>query len=73
MDNHTHELWVQIQELNGELETLYQTPYKVFQTTCMDNQLKGFKELLLDNALLKVQNQTLADKNPKWKEWWQTV
>jgi hypothetical protein len=39
----------------------------------MDNQLKEFKKLLLDNALLKLQNQTLADKNPKWKEWWQNV
>jgi hypothetical protein len=39
----------------------------------MDNQLKEFKELLLDNALLKVQNQTLVDKNPKWKGWWQII
>jgi hypothetical protein len=39
----------------------------------MDNQLKEFEELILDNALLKVQNKTLADKNLKWKEWWQTV
>jgi hypothetical protein len=29
----------------------------------MDNQLKEFEELLLDNA------QTLANKNLKWKEW----
>jgi hypothetical protein len=34
--------------------------------------LKEFEESLLDNTLLKVQNQTLGDKNPKWKEWWQT-
>jgi hypothetical protein len=47
-----------------------QAPGKVFQPTYMDNQLKEFEELLLDNALLKVQNQTLVDKNPKWKEWW---
>jgi hypothetical protein len=39
----------------------------------MDNRLKEFEELLLDNALLKVHNQTLVDKNPKWKEWWQTI
>jgi hypothetical protein len=39
----------------------------------MDNQLREFEELLLDNALFKVQNQTLADKNPKWNEWWQTI
>jgi hypothetical protein len=28
----------------------------------MDNWLKEFEELLLDNALLKVHNQTLVDK-----------
>jgi hypothetical protein len=39
----------------------------------MDNWLKELEELLLDNALLKVQNQTMVDKNPKWKEWWQIV
>ncbi len=35
--------------------------------------MKEFKELLLDNALFKVQNQALINKNPKWKEWWQIV
>jgi hypothetical protein len=35
----------------------------------MDNQLKEFEEFFLDNALLTVQNQTLADKNLKWKKW----
>jgi DNA-binding transcriptional regulator PaaX len=35
--------------------------------------LKEFEELLLDNTLFKVQNQALEDRNPKWKEWWQTV
>jgi hypothetical protein len=35
--------------------------------------LKGFEELLLDNALLKVHNQTLANKNLKREEWWQIV
>jgi hypothetical protein len=44
---------------------------KVFQTTYVGN--REFEELLLDNALFKVQNQTLVDKNPKWKEWWQIV
>jgi hypothetical protein len=39
----------------------------------MDNMLKEFEELLLDNKSLKVQNQTLGDKNPKWKKWWQTI
>jgi hypothetical protein len=27
----------------------------------------------LDNVLLKVHNQALAHKNPKWKQWWQTI
>jgi hypothetical protein len=39
----------------------------------MDNWLTIFEELLLDNALFKVQNQALVDMNPKWKEWWQTM
>jgi hypothetical protein len=36
----------------------------------MNNMLKEFEELLLDNTLLKVQNQTLGDENLEWKEWW---
>jgi len=51
--------------LKGELETLRQTLGKVFQTTYMDNQLREFEELFLDNALFKVQNQALVDKNLK--------
>lgn len=39
----------------------------------MDNRLKEFKELPLDNALLMMQNQTLANKNLKWMEWWKIV
>jgi hypothetical protein len=35
----------------------------------MNNRLKEFEELLLDNTLFKVQNQALGDRNPKWKEW----
>jgi phage anti-repressor protein len=35
--------------------------------------LKEFEELMLDNALLKIQNQTLVDRNPKWKEWCQIM
>ncbi len=54
MDNCTHELEVQIQELKGELETFHKTPSKFFQTTYIGNQLKEFEELLLDNALFKV-------------------
>jgi hypothetical protein len=39
----------------------------------MTNRLKEFEELLLDNTLFKVQNQTLKDKNTNWKEWWPTI
>jgi len=39
----------------------------------MDNRLREFEELLLDNISLKVQNQALTDNNLKWKEWWQTL
>lgn len=28
---------------------------------------------MLDNALLKIQNQKLMDRNPKWKEWCQIM
>jgi hypothetical protein len=48
-----------------ELETFCQSPSKTFQITYMDNQLREFEELLLDNALLEVHNQALVDKNPK--------
>jgi hypothetical protein len=33
----------------------------------LDNRLKEFEELLLDNILLKVHNQALGDKNPSGK------
>jgi hypothetical protein len=36
----------------------------------MNNKSKEFEELL-DNTLLKVHNQALGNRNPKWKEWWQ--
>jgi len=55
------------------LEIIRKMLGKVFRTIYMDNWLKELEELLLDNALLKVQNQTMVDKNPKWKEWWQIV
>jgi hypothetical protein len=48
--------------LKGELEAFRKALGKFSQTTYVDNQLKEFEEFLLDNALLKVQNQTLADK-----------
>jgi hypothetical protein len=73
MENQNFELWLQIQELKGEFETLSKMFNKVFQLIYMDNRLMEFENLLLDNALLKVQNQTLADKNSKCKEWWQIM
>jgi len=39
----------------------------------MNNKLKEFEELLLDNTLFKVHNQALGEKNLEWKEWWQIV
>jgi hypothetical protein len=36
------------------METFGKTPIKDFQPTYMDNWLKEFDELLLNNALLKV-------------------
>jgi hypothetical protein len=39
----------------------------------MNNRLKEFEELLLENTLFKVYNHALETKNPKWKEWWQTI
>jgi hypothetical protein len=47
--------------LKGELETLRQTFGKHFSTTYVDNRLLEFEELLLDNALLKVQNQAFQN------------
>jgi len=55
--------------LKGKLETLRQTFVKHFSTTYVDNWLKEFEKLLLDNALFKVQNQVLANNNPKWNDW----
>ncbi len=31
--------------------------------------MKEFKELLLDNALFKIQNYALTNNYMKWKEW----
>jgi hypothetical protein len=39
----------------------------------MNKWLRDFEEFLLNNALLKMQNQDLADKNSKLKKWWQTI
>lgn len=68
IENCTHELKVHVQELNGELKTFHQTFGKHSSTTYVDNQLRELEELFLDNVLLKVHNQALAHKNPKWKQ-----
>jgi hypothetical protein len=54
--------------LKSELKTFHQSHGKTFQTTFVDNQLRVFEVLLSDNALFNVQNQVLANNNPKWKE-----
>ncbi len=59
-------LTVQIQDQKGQYETS-----KVLLNKPNPIMLKEFDELLLDNILLKMQNQDLGDKNPKWEEWWQ--
>ncbi len=60
MENRTYELQVQIQEQKGELETLHKSPNKASQPIYMDNWFKEFGELMLDNALLKVEIWALA-------------
>jgi hypothetical protein len=54
MENCAHKLWVHIQELKAKLETFHKSLGKASQPTYMDNHLKEFEELLLNNALLKV-------------------
>jgi hypothetical protein len=54
--------------LKGELKTFCQSPNKTLKTTYMDNQLREFEELFLDNALFNLQNQALVNNNPKCKE-----
>jgi hypothetical protein len=39
----------------------------------MNNRLKEFEELLLEITSLKMQDQALGNRNPKWKEWWQII
>jgi len=51
------------------MEVMQISPSMISYTLHMENQLKEFEELLPNNALLKVQNQAPADRNPKWKEW----
>jgi hypothetical protein len=73
VEKKTQVLNAQIQEWKDKLEM---TKVQMSNTTQlpikMQNMLKEFEELLLDNTLLKIQNQVLGDKNRKW-EWWQIV
>jgi hypothetical protein len=65
-------LHVQIQDWKGQLELAkvqLKKPTQVIHVKIY-NMLKEFEELLLNNTSLKVQNQVLGDKNPKWKGWW---
>ncbi len=73
LENSTHDLQVQIKKLKGKVITMCQSRGKTFQTSYINNQLREFKELMLDNALFKLQNQALTNNNLKWKEWWQII
>jgi hypothetical protein len=57
----------QIQDWKGKLKMVKVQMNKptLVPHVRMDNRLKEFEELLLDNTLFKVQNQVLRDKNPK--------
>ncbi len=72
VEKKTQVLTPQIQEWKDKLEM---TKVQMSNTTQlpikMQNMLKEFEELL-ENTLLKIQNQVLGDKNRKW-EWWQIV
>jgi hypothetical protein len=72
VEKKTQVLTAQIQEWKDKLEM---TKVQMSNTTQlpikMQNMLKEFEELL-ENTLLKIQNQVLGDKNRKW-EWWQIV
>jgi hypothetical protein len=75
LENQTYILQAQVQDWRGKFELSKVQPNKLTQALpiWMRNKLKEFEELLLNNTLLKVQNQALGDKNPKWKEWWQMI
>jgi len=46
--------------------------YHTGMTHVRTNKLKEFGELLLDNILLKMDNETLGNRNPKWNEWFKS-
>jgi len=54
LENRTHELRVQLQELKGKMEIMQISPSKTSRILHMDNWLRDFGELLLDNALFKI-------------------
>ncbi len=58
LENYICELRIQIQELKDKVQAMRISPSKTFQTLHVDNWLRKFEELMLDNALLKIQNQT---------------
>jgi hypothetical protein len=68
-------LIVQIQDWKGQYEItkIQLNEFSPILLVRMNNKLKEFEELLLNNTLLKVQNQALGNINPKWKEWWQPI
>jgi hypothetical protein len=61
-------MYVQVQNWKEQFELI-----KVQLSKPTPNMLKKFEELLLDKTLFKVQNQALGNKNPNWKECYQTI
>jgi hypothetical protein len=66
-EKQTQALNAQIQDWKGKFKMVKVQMNKPTPVphVIMDNRLKEFEELLLDNTLFKVQNQALKDKNPK--------
>ncbi len=65
LENYTNELHVQIQKLKGKLKIMCHSPGKTFQITYINNRMKEFEKLLVDNVLFKVQNQVLINKKTR--------
>jgi hypothetical protein len=62
-------LTAQIQDWKGKTTKVQLNKPNPILLVKMNNNLQEFEELLLDNTLFKVKNQTLGDRNSKWKEW----
>jgi len=73
-DKEKQSFTTQIQNWKGQYEITKEKQNKISPILLvkMNSRLKEFDELL-DNTLLKVQNQALENKNPKWNEWQQIV